>query len=92
MLGRWWPTDRNHGGYARAVTGLGAHIDRSSDRAETVAHVLQPDAVADRGDIEAPTVVADLEMELISLDVQPNRDVSLGSACLDACWTTSRPQ
>ena len=61
--------DRNVGGYECAQTGAGAHLDVPSDRAESVAHVLQSDAVLRASEIETATVVAHLEVELVILDL-----------------------
>ena len=64
-----WRAYRSRSNHARALAGLGGDLDAPPDRAETVAHVLKPDAVTGACDVETSAVVADLEMELISLDV-----------------------
>jgi hypothetical protein len=76
--------NRRRGRYERPLTGLGDDSEAASDGSETVAHVLQPVAVPNAGDIEPGAVVTHLEVELVSLDVKPNRDAGIGS-CVFGC-------
>jgi hypothetical protein len=62
---------------------FGRDLDVAADGSEAVVHVLESDAVVGGCGVEAWSVVAYVEVDVVCLGVEPDRDVRIGSGVFE---------